>query len=592
MTAARSSELSIQQQMLRRRLPVVVVVIVTVSIAMVVRMIAFQAPQDPRVAAYLQSVRDANYGQVTQRTSPRGLIYDRSGQPLAVNTLQYRIGISPNLISVPETAIQDLSVILGLDPLAVREIVTSDAPYVLLDADAAPDVWRQIDAIETNRIALRAEQIPRRYYPQGSLAGPVIGFVAGGAEDLRGYNGVEGFYQELLTGQTRSEEVSALPFDLPEAEGLLERGADLVLTLDRDVQFLIEEELAQAVISTGAIGGTVIVMNPRTGDILGMASYPTFDPNNIPLNDENLLGNPAIRDAYEPGSVFKVITAAAALDEGVITPDWTYNDDGVYQVGDEIINNWDDQAYGVVDVTSLLVESLNVGAATLAVDELGRETFYRRIRAFGIGERTRVDMEGEQAGILRLPGDEFWSESDLATNSFGQGLATTPLQMLNAVNAIANGGLLMQPRMVSQVVRGTQVTNLDTVVVRRVISPDTARIVTDMMVQVVETGLDDAAALPGYSIAGKTGTAQIFTPVGPMPNRFNMTFIGFLPADDPQISVLVLLREPTSGQFASQTAAPVFRRLVERLVLKLEIPSDAQRQQIAAAGGVVGQIKR
>jgi cell division protein FtsI/penicillin-binding protein 2 len=286
-----------------------------------------------------------------------------------------------------------------------------------------------------------------------------------------------------------------------------------------------------------------------------------------------------------------VLTVAAALEEGVVTPDWTYVDQGVFPVGGEEIRNWDGVAHGVVDLTTALVDSLNIGMATIAVNELGREAFYARIGAFGIGERTRVDLEGEEAGNLRIPGDPVWSESDLATNSFGQGVAVTPLQMLNAVNTIANGGLLMQPRVVAQVVRGTEIENREPVVIRRVLSPETARIVREMMIRVVNDGVDGRASVPGYTVAGKTGTAQIFTPIGP-DTRNMMTFIGLIPGDDPQISVLVKLDRPTSGQFASQTAAPVFARLAERLVLMLEIPTDEVRAQLAAKGGVIGGINR
>lgn len=578
-----------QQEMLRRRLPFIVVALVGAGVILVLRMVSFQTPQEPRVTAYVQSVRDANYGSRQIRTSPRGIIYDRNGQPLAVNTLQYRIGISPNLVADREGTIQNLAVILERDPLEISEIVTSRAQWRLLATNVPPDVWRRIDQLRYR--AITVEQIPRRYYPQGQLASQLIGLVGGGVEDLRGYNGVEGYYQDILTGQTRRQEISRLPLDLPETDNLPQRGADLVLTIDRDVQYFIETELARAVASTGAEGGTIIVMNPRTGDILGMASYPTYDPNEIPTN-ARLLRNPAISDAYEPGSVFKVLTVAAALEEGVVTPDWTYIDQGSKMVGGREIRNWDNAAHGVVDLTTALVDSLNIGMATLSVDEMGRASFYARMSAFGIGQPTRVDLEGEQIGSMRVPGDPIWSESDLATNSFGQGLSTTPLQMLNAVNVIANGGLLMQPRVVSQIVRGTEIENRDPVVIRRVLSPETARIVTEMMVRAVDDGLDAQARLEGYSVAGKTGTAQIFTPIGPEPNRFMMTFIGFLPADDPQISVLVKLDRPTSGSFASQTAAPVFRQMAERLVILLEIPNDATRQQLAARGGVIGQFPR
>lgn len=588
-----SAATSLQQEMLRRRLPVVVVILLAASVVMIIRMITFQLPQDPRVANAVEAYRRANYGGTEILTSDRGLIYDRNGARMAVNTLRYRIGISANLVANPEATIQQLSSILRRDPLELAEIVASRAPYRLLATNVEPDVWRRIDAL--NLISIRSEPIPRRYYPQGTLASQVIGFVAGAGDAFRGYIGVEGYYQDQLAGRVRSREVRNIPTEFQPIDDLvLERGVDLVLTIDRDVQFLAETTLLQALQSTGAESGTIIVMNPKNGDILAMTSLPTYDPNNLPLDNQRLLRNPAIQDVYEPGSVFKVLTVAAALEAGAITPNWTYNDQGQYQVGSKTIYNWDRRAHGQVDVRTLLVDSLNIGAATLSVEMLGREAFYRGIRRFGIGERTRVDMEGEERGILRQPGiNADWSESDLGTNSYGQGLSVTPLQMLTSINAIANRGVVMRPRVVKQIIQGTDVIDLDPVPLEKAVSENTARIVTEMMVSVVRDGLDSRASLPGYTIAGKTGTAEIALVTGGYsPNQFIMTFVGFLPADDPQVSILVKLDKPTSGSFASQTAAPVFRQLAERLVIMLEIPNDTIRRQLAEQGGNISQIER
>jgi cell division protein FtsI/penicillin-binding protein 2 len=426
------------------------------------------------------------------------------------------------------------------------------------------------------------------------LASQLIGFVAGDGNTFRGYVGVEGYYQDQLAGRVRSRTVRNIPTEFQLDNAILERGSDLVLTIDRDTQFLVETVLQQALAGTGATSGTIIVMNPRNGDILAMASLPTFDPNNLPLDNARILQNPAIQAVYEPGSVFKVLTAAAALEAGNITPNWTYNDQGSYQVGSRTIYNWDRVAHGETSLQTMLVDSLNVGAATIAVEAMGRDEFYRGITRFGIGSRTRVDLEGEEAGILKVPNvSPDWSESDLGTNSYGQGVSVTPLQMLTAVNAIANRGVMMRPRVVQQIVNGVEVTNLEPVPLQKAISEETARVVAEMMVAVVRDGIDGRAALPGYTIAGKTGTAEIpLVTGGYSTSEFIMTFVGFLPADDPQISILVKLDRPTSGSFASQTAAPVFRQLVERLVIMMEIPDDETRRQLAAQGGDVNLIRR
>jgi cell division protein FtsI/penicillin-binding protein 2 len=581
--------ISIQQETLRRRLPVVIVVLVLITVILIGRMVVFQTPPDPRVSAYVQAVREANYSATRRQTSDRGILYDRTGQRLAVNTVRYRVGLSANLVSNPDKMIQDLSTLLNLDPLRLNEIIRSRTPYALLATDVSPEVWSQLNAL--NSVAIVTEPIPKRYYPQGALGGQLLGFVAGAGDGFRGYNGIEGRYEPLLAGRTATQVTSTIPFDLPVELGELESGADLVLTIDRDMQFLVEEVLASAVAETGAGGGTIIVMNPNTGDIIAMASYPPLDPNNIPLDDAQALRNPAISDIYEPGSVMKVITMAAALERGVIGADWMYNDEGQYRVGDRTIMNWDRRPHGLVDATTVLVDSLNIGAAKIAVEHLGPDAFYAMMSAFGFGQRTRVDLDGEQSGILRIPGDALWSESDLGANSYGQGVSVTPLQMLNAFNVIANGGLLVQPRVVSQVIRGQDVTTIEPVVVRRVISEQTAATVTQMMLSAVNIGLDEQARLTGYSVAGKTGTAEIPTIEGYLSNATNVTFIGYLPADAPTVSVLVKLDQPKTGTFASQTAAPVFRQLAERLVTFLEIPTDDIRAQLRDAGGAVGAAR-
>jgi cell division protein FtsI/penicillin-binding protein 2 len=584
-----------QQEMLRRRLPFVIGALCLMSLVLIVRLVLFQAPLDPQVEAFLNRVRDNFYSTTQEQTAARGAIYDRNGEPLAVNTLLYRVGLSPRLLPDPDDAVEQLSAILNLDPRVVSDAVNSDAPYVFLARDVDPTTWRRLTELNYGQ-AIVVDPLPQRYYPQEELGSQVIGFVGMSADNYVGYLGVEAYYQDQLEGRTTEQEISNIPFELlPDQR--VDRGADLVLTLDRDVQYLAESELQRALEESGATEGTIIVMNPRNGDILAMTSYPTFNPNNYQDYAENqrLLHNPAIENQYEPGSVFKVLTVAAALENGSITPGWTYNDTGTISIGGQTYPNWDNTAHGLVDVQTMLVQSLNVGAVNVAL-AMGREDFYKRIAAFRIGQPTRVDLNGEISGILKIPNvSPDWSEADFGANSFGQGLAVTPLQMLTAVNVIANDGLLMQPRVVSQIVRGGEITNLEPKLFERVLSPETANIVTDMMVAVVEDGLDSTAQLPGYSIAGKTGTAQIPIAIGGYEQGDGSTIVsmvGFLPADDPQISILIVLHRPRTSIWASQVAAPVFRKLAEKLVLMLEIPTDEVRRELSAQGGIISGIDR
>jgi cell division protein FtsI/penicillin-binding protein 2 len=253
------------------------------------------------------------------------------------------------------------------------------------------------------------------------------------------------------------------------------------------------------------------------------------------------------------------------------------------------VQNWDRKAHGVVDTTGVLVQSLNVGAANISL-AMGPTEFYKFMSKFGFGRSTGVNLEGEASGTMHVPGDPDWSESNLLTNSYGQGIAVTPLQMITAVSAIANDGLMMQPNIVSKIVTNGQTNLSQPIALSHPISTETAHLVRDMMVSVVQNGLDDAASLPGYTIAGKTGTAEIDGPVRYRSDAWIMSFIGFLPADDPQAIVLIKLDEPSSGRWASQVVAPIFRQLADRLVVIMEIPNDATRKALESQGAVIDDI--
>jgi cell division protein FtsI (penicillin-binding protein 3) len=579
----------IQEEMFKRRLPVVIFGLLIVSIFLLGRMVSFQFQYQwaPEVIDYLEGMRNSGYNQTLRLGAARGTIYDRGMQALAVNTLEYRIGISPNLVSNPRQVATQLAALLNLDELDTFEKLSTNEQYVLLAARVSAEIGHQVAELKKEIPGIKIEAIARRSYPQGTLAAQLVGFVGG---DLEGYYGVEGFYQEQLAGRERDELISNIPFDLPQ-DREEDHGASIVLTLDRDMQFLAESELQTAIAESGSRSGTIIIMNPRNGDILAMASYPSFDPNTyFEVDDASLLINPAISQQYEPGSVMKVLTIASALEKGTITPQDTYVDQGSIEIGGRKIENWDRQAHGVVDMTQILVQSLNVGAATVSL-EMGPSDFYSMFRAFGIGRPTGIDLQGEASGTMYIPGDENWSESNLGANSYGQGVAVTPLQMLTAISAIANDGLMMQPHVVRQIIDGDIVQTSQPSALGRPISAETADIVTNMMVAVVRDGLDGNASVPGYTIAGKTGTAEIPSPVGYEPGASIVSFIGFLPADDPQVSVLIKLDRP-SGYWGSQVAAPVFRRLAERLVILLKIPPDDVRAALAAQGGIVSEIDR
>jgi cell division protein FtsI/penicillin-binding protein 2 len=326
-------------------------------------------------------------------------------------------------------------------------------------------------------------------------------------------------------------------------------------------------------------------MDPRTGALLAMAAEPCYSPNKFFDLKEGEDFNPLVSAAYEPGSVMKLITMAAALDSGTVTPQTTYQDSGAIEVGGHISYNWDRGAHGTVDMTTLLARSLNVGAATIAT-WMGPTTFYDYFQRFGFGRPTTIDIMNEASGLMPLPGSGDWQESFIATNAYGQALAVTPIQMISAASALANDGYLMQPYVVQEIRDENGVHRTEPRVASQAIRPETAAQLTSMAIIAVQQEVQEAL-VEGYTVAGKTGTAQIAEAFGYHETDVIGSFIGWLPAEDPQIIVFVKLDRPQSAPWGSQTAAPVFSKLVKELVVLMDIPPDAIRLQAeyAAASG-------
>jgi len=563
--------LSPQQATIQARLPFVIIFLALMAGFLLLNLANFQFY--PRtVRQELERRGSASVNSIRRIPAERGLIYDRDGEPFAFNAPQYRIGVSPSLVADPAGLASELALILGADEYDVYQTLNSDELWKMV---AGPVPAQQGQAIaDLGKTAITIEAIPKRFYPQGTRAGHVIGFVVD--EALQGVMGVEGAYNDILAGRVLDLSVSNIPLNLPEDIPTQQRGQDIILTLDRDIQFWVESELGQAIRESGASRGSIIVMDPRDGDILAMASYPEFDPNHfIEIEDPDLLRNPAINDAYEPGTLMQVLTVASALERDVITPYWTYEDKGRLEIGGVVVRNRNSEAYGAVDAAEILIRSFTGGSAQVSV-EMGSDNFYSMMQAFGLGQNTGIDLFAEAPGSLDIPGDSEWSESDLGINSFGQGLTVTPIQMITAFAAIANDGIMRQPRIVRQIITQDGIQEAQPITTRRVISAETAAIVTDMMIRAVNEG-SPQATLPRYTIAGKAGTAKISTAVDyeTGPNSSIVSFVGFLPAEDPQAVVMIKLDRPDNYR-ESWIAAPFFRRLADRLVILLEIPVNQQ----------------
>jgi cell division protein FtsI/penicillin-binding protein 2 len=505
----------------------------------------------------------------------RGQIVDRRGHLLAVDTIGYQITATPNWIKTPEEVAQRLAPLLQLPVEELIARLAQDSSWVLLSPNVSREVGETIRGWDVRGV--HVDPRPGRGYPEGKLAAHLLGFVN---DDRQGFYGIEGYYDHLLLsqGQTDREAGEASPlgaFPLDPAELADGVNPDLCLAMDRMIQHIAEEELEAAIIDHNASGGTVIVMDPRSGAILAAASRPVYHPQHYAqAASQELWSDPTVSDTYEPGSVFKIVTVAAAIDTATATVEQIFDDRGFIEVGGQKILNSDRKARGEVTLTDAMVHSLNTVMAEISM-QLGPETFYAYVQRFGFGHRTGVDLSGESRGQLKLPTDAEWHESDLGTNSFGQGLAVTPLQMAAAVAAIANDGTMMVPYAVAEVTGKDQTWPRHPTVARQVVTPETAKKVTEILIQAAEKGAP-RSQVAGYTVAGKSGTAQIPIPGGYDPNGTIASFVGFVPADDPQLLILVKVDRPTDTQWGAAVAAPVFSNIAQRLLVMMNIPPDAE----------------
>ena len=441
-----------------------------------------------------------------------------------------------------------------------------------------------------NPLALAFTRHLERTYPEKNLAANILGFVS--FYDNQGHNGVEEKYEKMLAGNTK---VIDLPLD-PNRAGEVPyttNGTTLILTIEREMQSIIEAITDKTLEDSGAASVSIVVMQPKTGEILAMASTPRMDLNRF-FEYGKIFGDPekpaffnrGIHPAYEPGSVFKIFTMAAALDSGAVTPETRYNDTtGLLSIDGYDIRNWHGGAGGDQDMMGCMQHSLNVCLSWIAL-KLGPEKFYLYMEKFGIGHHSGIDLALESPGLMRTPRDEYWRRSALGANSFGQNLMVTPVQMLMAASSIANGGEMMLPHVVRAVVEGGRQREIPPQVVGSPISAKTAHTLTSMLTQSL-VGESSTALVEGYQVAGKTGTASIprdASDGGPAYELYdtNASFIGWGPSDDPQFLVYIWLERPQSSVWGSEVAAPVFSEVVQRIVVLMDIPPDDIRHQLMA----------
>lgn len=560
--------------------------------AIVFQMLRIQTSKEAEI---LKKMGDANSWNSVTIYPERGKIYDRNGFMLAGNKTIYEIGVTLAAVKDPHTVAMSLNAILGMDYQKTFDMITAKYDgqiYLTLDRYVPADKATKLQELKADLAKKYAnkgdptlvglEFIPHvmRSYPDNSLASNVIGFVT---QENSGNYGVEQKYDSLLAGVPKTVWMPLDPNlagDMPKVPA----GTDLILTIDRNIQSMVEAELKKGVEDSGSVAGTIVVMDPRTGAILAMASTPQMD-----LNDYTNYGsiyhsaaefNRAVSMQYEPGSVFKILTMSAAIDSGLVSPHTTYLDTGFYTIGGVNILNWDYSAWGPQDMVGCLQHSLNVCMSRLA-DLMGEKTFYTYMRRFGIGHPTGIDLANEANGRLKDPSDSDWYKVDLGTNSFGQGVSVSPIQLMTAASALANDGKMVYPHVLYGMVSNGSQHNTPVQTLGTPISPQTARTVTDMLAEALENG-KSVALVDGYRIAGKTGTASIPGPNGLYdPNQTNASFIGWGPVDDPKFMVYIWLERPAKSDWASYVASPVFHSVVEKLVVLLNLPPDDLRKQLA-----------
>ncbi|MCL4544934.1 MAG: penicillin-binding protein 2 [Chloroflexi bacterium] len=539
------------------------------AIGLLYRVYTYQVVDYQRYQSLAQDEHDFKKEIVPRR----GDILDRTGNPLAVSVMYQSLYAYPPRVKDINGTAEKLAPLLGETKDSIVSDLQSSKSVVLLKSKLPADVSTKIASLGLPGTILMEE--PFRGYPEGNIAPQILGFVG---KDFQGLAGLELSLDRDLRGvpgvlnaeRDTSGDVIAIgkTVEVPPKDG-----SDAILTIDRYIQRMAEQQLAEGIKKYKAKGGFIIIMDPKTGGILAAATQPTYDLTADEIYDpskESLYKSTIATDAYEPGSVMKLVTMSGGLEEKLITPDTAIIDNGSVMVDGVRIHNWDYSGPGRETMTQVLINSANVGAQYVS-GLLGPERFYHYVNAFGFGQVTGIELPGESSGHVRTPSDPAWTRIDLATNAFGQGIAVTPLQMITAVAAIANGGVLPKPMIVKAYRDGNSMREVPPVMVRRVISPETAKTLTGMMIHVVEDNSLKLSVVPGYKIAGKTGTADL-----PIATGYNLastyaSMIGFAPAYDPKWLMLIRI-DDAPALYGGQTASPMFKLVAEKLFNYMGIP--------------------
>lgn len=560
---------------MHKRLTLLGIFFLIAGAALVVRLFYFQAIKAEELS--LKGRMQQNTG--TRIHANRGSILASDGSYLAASVDAWLV-----FASKPEIKDDVDAIALKLAPMFVDDkndnakiidevnrikslINASNSMWIPLKPKVTSEIKNQI--VELDIAGIHFDKQESRVYPEASAAAQLLGFVGKDNEgEDKGYFGLEGDYDYTLTGKTGyvQRESSALgaPILFGDSKEIAALGGvDLVTNIDKAMQIIVEKYLKEGIEKYGAKSGNAVIMDPKTGGILAMANYPSFDPRKYSEYGDEFFKNPIISDSFEPGSIFKPLIMASALDAGVITPETICDRcSGPAKIDKYFIETWDDKYYPNSTMTDILLHSDNVGMVFIG-SKLGPDKLYDYITKFGIGSPTEIDLQGEATPILR--DKDNWNIVDQATATFGQGIATTPIQMLRGIGIIANKGMDIKPNVVKELSRDSWKSEITPRVGGRVISEESATQITQMMISAVKAGEAKWAAPKGYAIAGKTGTAQIPIDGHYDPDKTNASFVGFAPADDPKFVMLITLKEPSTSPWASETAAPLWFGIAKQL---------------------------
>lgn len=563
----------------QKRLAWFLTVTMLALVVLAVRIAWIQFGEGRRLSARVQD--QLQESRVMQ--SPRGTIYDRNGRELAVSSMNKSLYANPQEIKDADTLAELLAPILGIKPADIKERLIPGASFVWLKRTMEPEAAKAVAAlIKENQLSgLGFVEESKRYYPNDELAAQVLGFV--GTDDI-GLEGIEMALDKTIKGRELKQVIDTDSYGTPIYKSIFsflpeKQGQSVYLTIDSNIQYIVERALDNAMAQTGAKAATVIIMQPKTGEILAMASRPTYNPNQFGRYSPEEWKNRAVSIVYEPGSTFKSVIAAAALEDGKVRPDEQFLDKGYVEISGRRIKNWSGESYGTVSFTDIIKNSINTGFVEIGL-RVGAAKLTNYVRGFGFGKATGIELPGEEDGLLFDPKE--MRDSDTATMSIGQSIAVTPLQLTAAIAAIANDGVLLKPRIIKEYryKDGRLADTYDPVVVRQAISPETARTLTMLLEKVVSEGGGKRAAIQGYRFAGKTGTAEKLKPGGQgyLAGHYIASFAGFGPVEDPQVAALVMLDDPDGIYYGGEIAAPVFHDIMTQVMRVLNIrPDDSSR---------------